>query len=1843
MSLNITFDKDFLDAANYVLQEHLSKTYQDGTGDGGRERGIKRSYIDRPLHGLVHAMRKVAYAPVYYQLLKQKGVIGIDKINETELKKIMIALLFQISGRQSEYNDGGKRQQYREASAQNFENFASKHMSHLFTAQDIKKFRTIIAEPHHNSYERSLEMRIMRQLHALELIRLQDKAAEMFYISPEYIGIAGGIQKQFNEEDAVAFMNYITALFEATGDSLHAFDIAPGKKFLLMHTYQETTYPEGTPVFKKAAILPNLALFEECQYSAAKCLTQILAVKPPFGITYQASNIEHAQIMHVPEQDNELEKQMQQKLTVLRDQELKLREELAEKNEFLQLPDLGPQEADLKIQVQHIQAELMEIEKKKKALGALPEYNWRSGNYEVKAINVMCKDGLVRDEVRIPGDNNCCYNAALVAAKHAGVQLPPHIQNHYQLRMAVAKKMREDFRLNPHDDSFAAAIEGYNREFRTNIRTFDEYIKEVEKLETWGGEYELSIMAQILNVNIVDHTDRQPRPFVMGTNPHLPTLHLHHTGAHYNFYVAPGSWQGLSHDDPVLLFDQNYVQFKQKIYQARLASLEKDKIIKLPIKVKDTRQGIAITYENYFKLSTMQKAVEGNIQQLTSELKKEDLPEDKALRLKKELARDVSQYEQQKADLEEMRQVFWSPHGGGELFQHYKILLEEYNAHVQLLSSILQELQDLHHQKIKMTLNKDTDSIEYKGILSKIEEKYSSFTKDKTQLDTRLGELESELEFIIREIPNMEEKALEMANMNAMKAQVKRLNAEIQAKPQVKMESVIYTHLKSFLGQAQAEGLSLAEQVELFFNDVNVRAMLFVSYKTALLLGHGSEPIFLESPGDDAVVHAIGTGADVNHAILKNNGAQYNPKYLEHFKRQLVKMVETEVQQGENYALYNAMSSALCCGNDVIQELNAMLFAQDQSLFRLFSDNFQFEDAQAFRKHVFEDKKVDDTNPEFHLRGIACGISPFQITQNECPFDFWVRGVNLNQFDRWKYEILPKITQMTDNHLLINELTDEYNQLVALSAKLGSRMTQFLLNAEDIDTYAWLSGGFGYQIPSADEKGQPTYHLSEALDYYQKSPDAFIKENKMQREQFFATGALAKNQQEQAYDKTYDNFAAERRNLAQLQGRLYLHPALFAQGRCQVNTYYSLDADQKLIDEYNSRVRQFSQKVGGLIIRAKLEGKFLASTKAKPSEDLLKSIVALRPYNYADAGKLETAFNLIRQQAMAGMLALPPLPNIPFYEIIRQMDNVALSQELDKLHDPLFIRDALSKCFYCAIAHGDLKTLDALFEYYQKYSLKKNPAVDFDKLSDAKHEESALIIAAKFNQPAILNRLVALRDSYYIRRTVQEPGTLNSPLHYLAEYGNVEAFKALARSLTEKRSWTSYYAFVGNSSNKENNTPLHVLAINEPHLSADRLAILNFLLAKENESLFDKLMGKESITQSNSNGLSPIMIAALTQNLQAVSLLAQKAGLSQNQTGLYLWVAQDPINRLGDIQDNLHSYGDIPGFVSARWAIPLSFRENVVSDAHVIEAKKPHTIQELKDQFEGTLALQDPKIFLHAYNELSSAIGPKVSDYLSELVAALTLKGAAQELQNLSQVVEKNGIKITLAKLDENPLISAAKKGDVKTVLQLLEAKQELNVQRTKADANNMGALHYLVQIPGTEEAVIALLKNRTWSQTLGGLAWGSYDPTTMQNNEGNTAAHLIAQVGNDALLARIEHEFSSKATFVWGATNGLKAQLNAASKMHNNEGKTPIMVAVFENPHNLELIKFFAKAMDLSSLDTSQYLALANAISSGNKQHIQFALTNMEKVYGWNAKFNKYEDVENALAQARAHQRLRG
>ncbi|HRE31105.1 MAG TPA: hypothetical protein PLD88_03935, partial [Candidatus Berkiella sp.] len=185
---------------------------------------------------------------------------------------------------------------------------------------------------------------------------------------------------------------------------------------------------------------------------------------------------------------------------------------------------------------------------------------------------------------------------------------------------------------------------------------------EVEKLDTWGGEYELKKMSEILGINIDVYSDRQQAPFSIQSNhPQAPTVNLHHTGNHYNFYVEPNAWQELPPHDPVILFEQQIDQIRHQNILAKLRKTETQKgemATKLHSLHKgNTRQGTPITYENYVEVSKKYHESGITMKRLIQTLDSEKDGE-KRRQLELQLKKIEQFYADSGKDLEEMRKAF---------------------------------------------------------------------------------------------------------------------------------------------------------------------------------------------------------------------------------------------------------------------------------------------------------------------------------------------------------------------------------------------------------------------------------------------------------------------------------------------------------------------------------------------------------------------------------------------------------------------------------------------------------------------------------------------------------------------------------------------------------------------------------------------------------------------------------------------------------------------------------------------------------------------------------------------------------------------------------------------------------------------------------------------------------------------------------------------------------------------------------------------------------------------------------------------------------------------------------
>ena len=118
--------------------------------------------------------------------------------------------------------------------------------------------------------------------------------------------------------------------------------------------------------------------------------------------------------------------------------------------------------------------------------------------------------------VEMGEDGNCLFRAL-------SDQLHGHQNDHKSLRAKAINYLREN------KETFKFYIE--------DDQTFDDYIADMSKDGFWGGQLEMTALAEILNFNVVVHQVNAP---IMAQTFHppmgsVPTLHLsYHLGQHYN-------------------------------------------------------------------------------------------------------------------------------------------------------------------------------------------------------------------------------------------------------------------------------------------------------------------------------------------------------------------------------------------------------------------------------------------------------------------------------------------------------------------------------------------------------------------------------------------------------------------------------------------------------------------------------------------------------------------------------------------------------------------------------------------------------------------------------------------------------------------------------------------------------------------------------------------------------------------------------------------------------------------------------------------------------------------------------------------------------------------------------------------------------------------------------------------------------------------------------------------------------------------------------------------------------------------------------------------------------------
>lgn len=192
------------------------------------------------------------------------------------------------------------------------------------------------------------------------------------------------------------------------------------------------------------------------------------------------------------------------------------------------------------------------------------------------------------------------------------------------------------------------------------------------------------------------------------------------------------------------------------------------------------------------------------------------------------------------------------------------------------------------------------------------------------------------------------------------------------------------------------------------------------------------------------------------------------------------------------------------------------------------------------------------------------------------------------------------------------------------------------------------------------------------------------------------------------------------------------------------------------------------------------------------------------------------------------------------------------------------------------------------------------------------------------------------------------------------------------------------------------------------------------------------------------------------------------------------------------------------------------------------------------------------------------------------------------------------------AQITDTPLIAAAKENNLRDVLLLLQDKISIRSQLLDQDSTGKTALHYLAQ-QDESKAVIEILKLAGEKAML------------VVDNEGNTPCHLLAQAGISDTLRSIDNEFSQSV--LGRNTSGSQTMLNNACLQQNNEGLTPLMIALLNHPDNNDLIRQLSKALNLQSEQNFQIRSFARAINRHDLDQIKISLEEIKSIPSWNSE----------------------
>jgi hypothetical protein len=243
-------DEEILQVARYVYKTRLSQPYTEvgsswdynyrrpeatnARGDGHnlqRFITIDTKQLHRPIHGLAHTMRTLMYSQLMHcvSTMQKKPFVCKDgrtiaDLSPLDLKKLNIAQLFFVAGRESEASYGEAYHRYHLNGAKQFAACARKYLTHLFTEQEIQLYSRCIEDRAGDSFDQTPEGYLIHLSHMIDLMRCKSPVEVFMGHSADSLGIVPCLINIFGKEAGLGIMHYARGLFAATGEALPYID-----------------------------------------------------------------------------------------------------------------------------------------------------------------------------------------------------------------------------------------------------------------------------------------------------------------------------------------------------------------------------------------------------------------------------------------------------------------------------------------------------------------------------------------------------------------------------------------------------------------------------------------------------------------------------------------------------------------------------------------------------------------------------------------------------------------------------------------------------------------------------------------------------------------------------------------------------------------------------------------------------------------------------------------------------------------------------------------------------------------------------------------------------------------------------------------------------------------------------------------------------------------------------------------------------------------------------------------------------------------------------------------------------------------------------------------------------------------------------------------------------------------------------------------------------------------------------------------------------------------------------------------------------------------------------------